>query len=177
MELICASYGLHVIIAFAAWIASFVLLLICCGAIAGVDLVGLLLTLLCFMWVLSFARFPESCCLEQHVNGAILSVIMVINTFLALAAALNMILWEGASLWQWVPGILWLVNTAVSVCVTSYVCVATRALWPDGATSVVVLLPGKSSPEGSGAGAGTSVDPPPPPPATTGEMNSVVVAQ
>lgn len=131
MSLVVKAYSLHILVTLCAWVSSFIFLLMCCGFYLGNDFVGLILTLLCFMWVLSFAQFPTSCCLEQHINGCILSSVMIVSTALNLSAAFNFLWWSSwRSGWLWITGILWLINTLISVCATSFTIVATQAVWP-----------------------------------------------
>jgi hypothetical protein len=59
LALVLKAFSLQVVLTLISWTISFVLLLMCCGAVIGVDFFAVLLTLVGFWWVLSFTVFPR----------------------------------------------------------------------------------------------------------------------
>ena len=84
------------------------------------------------MWVVSFAKYPETCCLEPHLNGLLLTIFFGLSTILALSAAGSWwMLATRESALLWLSGFLWLADAFILVCVTSFTLFATQDAWPN----------------------------------------------
>ena len=140
-QLVLKAYALHAVIAVVAWLASFLFSIFCCGFQFSIDIVGPLLTCLCYLWVVSFAKFPETCCLEPHLNGLLLTVFLGLSTLLALSATSAWWMLASEQPIFWLSGLLWIVDALVLACTTALALVATQDVWPG-----VPLLPVVSPP-------------------------------